>query len=244
MRAIDHWQWAGVVAGLLLFGLLAVDEVMRGPVFQADSVVNGWVTAGAEAGWPTRLVGELLSLPGDTYVAVPLVAICAIVWWILGERRVATWAVVGGAATGVLVKGLKLLFARERPTLSDLAPHSFSFPSGHTMAATAALGILIVMGTQVHVDRRKLQGERARRAWAVAITAWVGVSLGVGFARVLAQAHWMSDVLASWCLGAALVCAVLRGAGVPRRRTTLPEPAPAPVERVLEAAAEVVHPKT
>lgn len=242
MRAIDHWQWAGVAAGLALFGILAWDSVTHGPAYQMDSVVNDWVGDRAEDGWPVHTVGEGLSLYADTWIATPIVIGFGILWWAWGERRVATWAVVGGGATALLVTLLKYTFERERPTFSALAPHSYSFPSGHTLTAAAALGILIVMGTQVHVDRQKMHGEPARRAWTMALSSWIGLSFLVGVARVLAQRHWMTDVLASWCLGLALVCAVLRAAGVPRRRIPLPEPAPAPVEAVAEAASEAVHP--
>ena len=243
MRAIDHWQWVGMAAGLGLFVAIAWDDIVHGPLYQSDSVVNEWVGDRYEDGWPIRTVGEVLSLPADATLATAVVLLFGVLWWVWGERRIATWAVVGGGATALLLALLKAAFERERPTFSELAPHSYSFPSGHTISAAAALGILIVMGTQVHVDRQAMQGERARRAWRRALTSWIVLSLVVGMARVMAQRHWMSDVLASWALGLALVCAVLRAAGVPRRRTTLPEPAPAPVEHMAEAAAEAVHAK-
>lgn len=240
LRAIDDWQWVGIVAGLLLFGGLAVDDALRGPVYHADSAVNDWVTARSSTGFPTHAVGEALSWPGSYYVATPVILGCVILWWIWGERRVATFAAMAGVAASLLVTGLKYVFERQRPAVTALAPHSYSFPSGHTMGATAVLGVVLVMGTQVHVDRYKVPFERARGIWAWSLTAWVVLSLGVGLARVLAQDHWMSDVLASWCLGLALVCAVLRSAGVPRRRTPLPEPAPQPVEKAAEKAADAV----
>lgn len=235
MRAIDDWQWAGVAIGVALFGMLAWDGIAQGPIYQTDSAVNDWVTARDGDGWPVHGVGEALSWPADTRVATPVIVGFAALWWVWGERRIATWAVVGGGGTAALVVLLKLAFERQRPLFSEAAPHSYSFPSGHTLTAAAALGILLVMGTQVHVDRQRMQGPAARWAWRVALGAWIGLSLGVGLARVLAQRHWMSDVLASWCLGLAVVCVVLRAAGVPRRRIALPDPAPAPVERVAEA---------
>ena len=241
MRAIDDWQWAGVAAGLALFGILAWDGIAHGPVYRTDSIVNDWVGDRADDGWPTRTAGEALSLPADPAVATVVVLAFAILWWIWGERRIATWAIVGGGGAALLLTLLKLAFERERPLLSELAPHSYSFPSGHTLTAAAALGILIVMGTQVHVDRRRMHGDQARRAWRSALTAWIALSFLVGMARVLAQRHWMSDVLASWCLGLAMVCAVLRAAGVPRRRTLLPEAAPAPVERAVEAVEQATE---
>jgi undecaprenyl-diphosphatase len=220
---VRRWQAIGVAGGLLGFLLLAADDVLQGPVYHLDSLVNGWVSAGVARGLPLHALGGWGSLPGASYATTAAVALCAVVWWRWRERRLAAWAVIGGATAGLAVTLLKLWFQRDRPPFPD-APHSFSFPSGHTLGATATLGILLLLATQVHVDRRRLAGRAADLAWARGIAAWILVSLLVGACRVLAQDHWMSDVLASFCLGLAMVCAVVRVAGIPRPRAKPPPP--------------------
>jgi undecaprenyl-diphosphatase len=219
----NHYQWVGIVVGLAGFGLLAWDDLAQGPVFHADAVVNDWVGA-HEAAWHLHTIGGIASWPGAVIVAGAAAAVCAVVWFAWGERRIAAWAVGGTLASGLIVTGLKDLFQRTRPPFVD-EPLSNSFPSGHTMGATAAMGILLLMGTQVHLDRYRVHGERAKQAWATTLVTWIVLTLGVGAARVLAQAHWMSDVLASWFLGVALVGIMLRAAHIPR-----PAKAPPPAE--------------
>jgi undecaprenyl-diphosphatase len=219
-------QWIGLAIGLAGFALLAWDDLVHGPLFHADVFVNDWVSA-HQAAWHLHDVGHWGSYPGDLVVASCAVAVCAVVWFLWGERMVALWAIGGSAASGLFVAGLKTLFARTRPPFEGV-PLSNSFPSGHTMGATATLGILLLMGTQVHVDRYRVVGPRAQHIWRGTIITWGVLSLGVGAARVLAQAHWMTDVLASWFLGLAIVSIILRAARIPRRAK-----APAPAEVIV-----------
>lgn len=219
---VRRWQLFGMIGGLLGFALLALDDVLKGPVYHLDSTINDWVSAGVNSGLPLHSVGDFGSLPGATLVLAPIVAVCAVTWWLWRERRIAYWAVVGGGGAGLLVAGLKYLFERSRP-LGAVAPE-YSFPSGHTMGATATLGILLILGTQVHVDRKRITGLDAEKVWARGIKFWILTTFVVGASRVLSQNHWMSDVVASWCLGVAVVCAVVRMAGIPRPRAKPPPP--------------------
>lgn len=219
---VRRWQAIGMAAGVLGFLLLALDGLLEGPVHRLDATVDAWVGAGVERGLPLHELGAWGSLPGSTAFTLAASALCAVAWWLWRERRLAAWAVLGGAAGALAVALLKHAFQRERPPFTDLL--SYSFPSGHTLGATGTLGILLLLATQVHVDRRLLTGPSAARAWARGITAWVAASLLVALSRVLAQDHWMSDALASLCLGVALVCAVVRVAGIPRPRAKPPPP--------------------
>ena len=92
--------------------------------------------------------------------------------------------------------GLKFYFARARPDASlhlvELSEHSFSYPSGHTMTATAFYGFLIYLC--VHYIR----------------TSWIKISsivfllmiiLSVGMSRIYLGAHYPTDVSAGFLVG-------------------------------------------
>jgi len=64
---------------------------------------------------------------------------------------------------------------------------SYSFPSGHAMAAVAVYGVLAL-----------LLWQRGKRGWAVLAGAWVPL---VAISRVYLGVHYPSDVLASLALG-------------------------------------------
>lgn len=46
--------------------------------------------------------------------------------------------------------------------------------------------------------------------WAAVTVAWVSV-IGVGFTRLYLGVHWLTDVLAGWLLGAAVVAFSIAG---------------------------------
>ncbi len=128
-----------------------------------------------------------------TQTAGPLVVVLVVgtaVWfWQHGERTIAMLFIVSFAGTFLLNSVLKLIFARPRPNLFPplVVEHSYSFPSGHTMAAIAYYGLLALVLWQ-----------RGRRGWAILAGLWVPL---VALSRVYLGAHYPSDVLASLAVG-------------------------------------------
>lgn len=93
-----------------------------------------------------------------------------------------TWPVETGKGTGVF----------EARTALEAGSNFWSMPSSHTaMAAVAS----VALGT-LYPRLRPL-------AWALALT--------VGFARVVLDAHWLTDTIAGGALGATVALVVVRG---------------------------------
>jgi membrane-associated phospholipid phosphatase len=79
-----------------------------------------------------------------------------------------------------------------------------AFPSGHATLSAAVYGMGAVLIS------------RATNRPAVKVAAWVGavvIIVLVGVTRLYLGAHWLSDVLAGWALGALWLGAVLRVSG-------------------------------
>jgi undecaprenyl-diphosphatase len=215
MESARRWQWRGLVAGSAAFLWVAFDDRMHGPLFRADARVYDRVSAWDAAGYPVHALGEAVSRPASVPWAIALTALAAVAWWLLGARRWAVWAAASGLAVAAAITLLKQGFRRELPPLAAGAWYGYSFPSGHTVAAVANVGVLFLLGAQVRVDRRRLGPARARATWRWAVAAWAALSLATGVARILTQRHWASDVYASWGLGTALACATLLLARIP-----------------------------
>ena len=91
---------------------------------------------------------------------------------------------------GYNVKLLRLIDEGADPM--DVAAQGYSFPSGHSGSAVAAYGSLAA-----HEKKRKL-------LWVLAIV----LPLLVGFSRVFVGAHYPTDVLCGWLLGAIIVALI------------------------------------
>ena len=91
---------------------------------------------------------------------------------------------------GYDVKLLRLIDANA--DAMDVAAQGYSFPSGHSSNAVAVYGSLAV-----HEKKRKL-------LWVLAVV----LPLLVGFSRVFVGAHFPTDVLCGWLLGALIVALI------------------------------------
>ena len=89
-------------------------------------------------------------------------------------------------------------------------PDSASFPSGHASAGIASLGAVAVLVAE------RLPTHRAR-VWLWVVTLVLGVA--VGSSRIALNVHYVSDVVAGWCLGLAWLAGCLLVRDGVRRRT-------------------------
>ena len=105
-------------------------------------------------------------------------------WWL--------WAGVL-MTSGLVEQGFKFLVGRPRPSGSSLG-----FPSGHTTSATAFAVVLIYL-----MSRERLS-PAARLALQILAVA---LMLLVGWARIVLRAHWPTDVLGGFLLGAGCAAA-------------------------------------
>ncbi|MGB2948426.1 MAG: phosphatase PAP2 family protein [Rhodococcus sp. (in: high G+C Gram-positive bacteria)] len=111
-------------------------------------------------------------------------------------RRADAVLVAGSMLTGWgVMNAVKLIVGRERPPeperLVDVASHAF--PSGHAMvsALLATLAIAVML--------------RSRTLWLHNFTLLavpIAATLVIGMSRIYLGAHWTTDVLAGWILGA------------------------------------------
>jgi membrane-associated phospholipid phosphatase len=173
----------------LLFGAIAEDILSRQTLKPSDKEIRAWFdTKRTSTGIQIMLVTTEL---GGWRVIAP---ISTCVGLLLIRRRIYDWLVrllvvlPGGMLFNVL---LKLMFRRSRPVLDQPIVHttSYSFPSGHTMAATLLYGFLVVFALS-----------RVRSVfWRLAVFLSAGALVGlVGFSRIYLGAHYPSDVLGAF----------------------------------------------
>lgn len=183
-----------VVAGVTIGAAHLVDHPVAERVFYPGVAATDWGRLLRVVGYlPTwLLIGAALILIDRTrdlsragaYIRDPL------------TRGVMIAA--GAAATGLLAEALKLVVRRGRPIIEDGLSSGYAFralsdsplstsglgmPSSHAAVGFGAACMLCI----IH-----------RPAWPV----WMLLAIGCGATRVLARAHFVSDVVASAFLGA------------------------------------------
>lgn len=204
----------GVLALLLAmagFARIAGAVVDGAPITGLDLRLAAWLHAHAHDSALLRNfmlgVTHLHSTPG-------VLSMTALAGWWLVRRDARHWmltliaAVPGGMLLNV---AMKYTFARARPHFDEpiLTLTTYSFPSGHTVAATLLYGVLACYLT------RRAHGWQARAAIVGAACAMV---LLVAGSRLYLGAHYLSDVLAGMAEGCAWLAICVTGVATLRRR--------------------------
>jgi undecaprenyl-diphosphatase len=200
-----------LVVAAWIFGAIAEDVVTHDAFTVFDVRVANWLHAHAHARDGLTRAMLLVSRSHDTIGTLLMTALFAL--WLLA-RRARYWllslalAVPGGMLLNVL---LKYAFQRTRPQFDDpiVALLTYSFPSGHTVAATLFYGVLAAY-LCVTLPRWRTRA-------VVAVAACLMVAL-VAFSRIYLGAHYVSDVLAAMAEGCAWLAICITASATLRRR--------------------------
>ncbi len=171
-----------------LFGGIAEEVMGADKMTDVDAQVAQWFHAHATSGL-TRFMLAVTYLHSSISIGV-LSALLGTYFYMSNARY---WllslvvAVPGGMLLNVL---LKHIFTRSRPTFSNpiLTLYTYSFPSGHTAAATLFYGII---ASYLVCLTRDWGTRSAIVAGAVLMVLLVGMS------RLYLGVHFLSDVLAA-----------------------------------------------
>ena len=190
-----------LVIGLLVFaattlilGEIAEDIINGEPITVADAQLGMWLHTHSSP--HLTAVFLFITALGSTVLVICVTVVVGI--YLLWRKQTywlaAVWLSVFG---GILLnKFLKYIFHRPRPHFDDpiLALTSYSFPSGHTMAATVLYGVLAAL-LVTNTERRSFR--------VLIILGAMLVIASVGFSRMYLGAHYLSDVLGAIAEGLA-----------------------------------------
>lgn len=217
-----------VALGVMIFVELA-DDMTEADGRAFDQSVLDALRPGAMIdpwgpGWLEEAAMDLTALGGIAVLG--LFALVTIGFLFMQRKRLSALLLVVGLAGGVaLSEGLKAVFGRERPpeALQAVETLNASFPSGHSLLSAVFYLSIGVMLTRAFPERHF-------KAYVMGVA--VLLTLIVGLTRVYLAAHWATDVLAGWSVGAAWAMALwLVAYAVQRRQSSRPqEPHVLPVD--------------
>lgn len=200
LRLLARVGLGALLAGLLTIPFLALtllvlskwDALQRLDIGVADSL-NRWALVHPGVVTVLDLLASLLS-PNAFRVAA---AVAVLLLWRAGSRRLAIWATVTMVTTAALGVLLKQLVQRARPSFPHpvASASSYSFPSGHALNSFVGVGVLLIILLPA-----------VGRSWKIVLSVvGAGLVLLTGFDRIGLGVHYVSDVVAGWFVGAAVI---------------------------------------
>lgn len=200
-----------LLAAMAGFARLAGAVVAGAPITELDVVIANWLHLHATDGGLLRdgllLLTNIHSTPGILVIAAGVG-----VW--LYRRGHHYWivALVSSVPGGMLLNvALKHTFERARPHFEQpiVTLSTYSFPSGHTMAATVLYGVLACYFA------------RYATSWFGRILPFVLAALmiaTIAFSRMYLGAHYLTDILAALVEGCGWLAICVSGAATLNRR--------------------------
>ena len=208
-RAALRLALAVLLVPLIVLALLALFGEIPAADHRVARVLAGWSAPALY--WLMLAVSWLGWQPQAGLIGVGLTALLC--WKRLTlESGFALLALVGGTPVYLLCT---LLWYRVRPHVVVAGIRGYkelggtSFPSGHV------INYLLFCGFLAYVTYTLVQGPVVRRALLAPALALIVL---VGFSRLYLGQHWLSDVLASYAIGGALLVALLAAYRVAKRR--------------------------
>jgi membrane-associated phospholipid phosphatase len=205
-----------ILLAAFVFGEIAEDVVEGDTITVLDAQLAQWFHQRARPGFTEAMffVTHWNGIVGASIMG----ALLALWFWRRGAHYwllVAVTAIPGGMLLNV---ALKHVFRRARPSFDEplLTLATYSFPSGHTAAATVFYGLLACYLV------RRLHGAVPRVLVVAGAAAMVAL---VALSRMYLGAHYLSDVLAATLEGGAwLAVCVTAVATLHRRRLARGKP--------------------
>jgi undecaprenyl-diphosphatase len=197
----------GWLLSLVLLGVfLAISRMIgpENPVARWDARVADACRQHREAASSVRAVFVQITDLGSVQTLTVVVLIAGTVLLFRRRRLLLLICLLGPLAGGIIDAGLKSWFERPRPLLRDSAivESNMSFPSGHSLGSMVTYGLVayfIVQARHKHPLR-----------W-LAIPVAALLVLLIGCSRVYLNAHYPTDVLAGWALGACWLATCVTG---------------------------------
>jgi undecaprenyl-diphosphatase len=174
------------VLALFLFAWLG-NEMLQGDTQHFDQIIREWVHRYASPGMTSTM--NAISLLGYNILIVEL-AIALAIFARLRWRRALLWLAVAMTGSLVLDLTLKYIYHRTRPTAYfGLAPHSYSFPSGHALCSFCFYGVVAGL-LSARIKSLALQ----MVIWCLA----AALVIAIGVSRIYLGVHYPSDVVAGY----------------------------------------------
>ena len=161
--------------------------------------------------WATDLARAVMAAGNSSLTYLAAALLCVAFGWRFHAWRPAVAAPLAAVLALVLALAAKSLFDRPRPpeSLALATEASSAMPSSIAAMTAAAATPVILAGLRMRNRTGRVL------VWLLALA-----TLGIGVSMVYLGAHWLSDVLVGWLVGAGVGAVVFRLIAGPTRDPT------------------------
>lgn len=223
-----------VAVVVLAVGFALTAALVRGqwaPLRQLDTALSRALTGWAGGNGVVENVLVAITDLGGTPMLIWLLVV-GVAWLLLRRQaRLAVYVAVSAAGAMILNSVVKELVGRLRPEVEGQfhAVAGWSFPSGHSMSSFVFYGVLaLVFAPLLHGAPRRLF-----------ITAVALLVVAIGFTRMALGAHYLTDVISGWLLGALWLASTTVAFHRWRQEEHIPETGALPGDVTADDAAEL-----
>jgi len=183
-----------IIICLLLMFIANTIVVLAGGYTSIDNAVHNFVIRYASE--MTSKSMHVITFFGSTKF---IVCACAVIFFIFLFKKKKNYAFSTAAVlivSTVINNVIKLIIRRPRPEYISVVEHSFSYPSGHTMASATLYGFLIYLIIKSDMPKH----------YKIIYSGVLGLLIFlVGISRIYLGAHFFSDVFGGWILSISLL---------------------------------------
>jgi membrane-associated phospholipid phosphatase len=191
-----QFSWKSVViaclflAALFLFALIA-NEVVNEKEEVIDKIVSSYFLQHSNVGLINAM--RYVSFFGSAYFLFPSYVVLAVYFILKKRTHLAVAISTVGLSSYFLEQAMKHFFHRKRPSLPVIKSlTTYSFPSGHTFSSFIFCSILgyLIWHSALPVNTKRL-----------IMVLLLLVPFIIGLSRIVLNVHYVSDVVAGFCLG-------------------------------------------
>lgn len=148
---------------------------------------------------PTTFISKIIDKGLDPATLVIVSILIAGFLFYKGKKKQSIFFIGVMALASVLIKGLKFVIGRARPTNALLLETSESMPSGHATIAVVFFGALAFLLIREFKFKKNF---KSKKLFIAPVVLLVLIS---GFTRIYLRVHWLTDVLAGFLLGSIIL---------------------------------------
>jgi len=187
-----------IICSLILMFIANTIVVLSGGYQDIDTIIRNTVML-----YSSETVSKamhVITFFGSTYW---IVALCALIFVFLlfKKKRSNAYSIASVLIFSTVVNNvIKLIIRRPRPEYISVVEHSFSYPSGHTMAAATLYGFIIYLISKSDI----LKKYKLIYSGVLAL-----LIILVGLSRIYLGAHFFSDVFGGMIVSATVLVALV-----------------------------------